>query len=639
MTSALEPGLENRLALSEERLQVLEGAFQPLAEVRADWPGRVLKYAVDGVDDGVLSELGQRPEAALVLGVMRPLVGVAMQLGPSSMQTWTALVQKLHSGQMMGLAGIFRHLEHAPIELLARIVRLYQASVGLPPGPGSPPGSWLKLFWAEWPRALANDPGIDALALEQLLEHDGASPEQPYRDLFFADPRMFRHAISVDPYLNGLAKLRGLADRVAHYRQIIHEALGQRESNRVVHVLGLLGRLRIDPAPFTDAIVGFALSSAKTVRQAAEALVKDHPQALAPALRQKAMTGSTAERVAALPLLNEIDPHGNRAFLEERLRLEKTAKVRGAIEKLLGHVASPACAAAEAPSLALPPLPAIASYTPLGPAARQAFEGLCDEINRQVSQAIQRAKVQSPNYQPPHQGLGRYDIEQAFGYIQGQPDGSARDCKPPPGVFHRPQEFDAALQRFLEVPELQPAGVIRLLRWTGQMAPLPHQPSLAWIFASSSRAALRHYWQHHAVGFELGLRELAAIFQAAGIDPRVIGYSRLCPFFHGVGLPALDWEPQQTWPYFAEYPEILEEALDLRPQSGAMEDFHWRYFRAQRHKLAFEVLSFFPRLPERFVEFCWDVALGTAKTERSVAQKVLARAGSDAASFRGAPRR
>ena len=89
--------------------------------------------------------------------------------------------------------------------------------------------------------------------------------------------------------------------------------------------------------------------------------------------------------------------------------------------------------------------------------------------------------------------------------------------------------------------------------------------------------------------------------------------------------PSFVWDAQATWPYFAEHQHFLAQALDLEPSDVAKDDWLWHYHRAGRHKSAFDVLSMFPQIPDRFVEPCWEAALTKAKAERPWAQKALVR--------------
>src|SRR5262249_50463955 len=160
--------------------------------------------------------------------------------------------------------------------------------------------------------------------------------------------------------------------------------------------------------------------------------------------------------------------------------------------------------------------------------------------------------------------------------------------------------------------------MLRTLMFTRQCNLVPN--SSQWMFPHTFEKLVRDYWKHHQVGFELGLRELAALFTEAGIPAEAIGCCRplMWPMW-----PSFGWGANVTLPYFAQHPQLLAQALELEPPDISTNDWLWKYQRAKRHQAAFDVVRMFPQLPERFAEACWDVALGNSKTERPWAQKAL----------------
>src|SRR4030095_3907085 len=87
--------------------------------------------------------------------------------------------------------------------------------------------------------------------------------------------------------------------------------------------------------------------------------------------------------------------------------------------------------------------------------------------------------------------------------------------------------------------------------------------------------------------------------------------------------PFSNSEPDTIWPYFAERFELLEEALGLSKSAG--ESNFPSYLFGDIRKNAFGILKLFPKVPARFVQQLWDIALGPGKTERPLAQECLER--------------
>jgi len=89
----------------------------------------------------------------------------------------------------------------------------------------------------------------------------------------------------------------------------------------------------------------------------------------------------------------------------------------------------------------------------------------------------------------------------------------------------------------------------------------------------------------------------------------------------GLGYYGNSIAPEHKWPFFAEYPDGLEEALGMRPASGPNRGWLASGGVAE----AIEVLGAFPVVPASYVPRLSEIALGTAKTNRLEAQKLLER--------------
>jgi hypothetical protein len=256
----------------------------------------------------------------------------------------------------------------------------------------------------------------------------------------------------------------------------------------------------------------------------------------------------------------------------------------------------------------------------LSPQARAAFQELCDALYRDVASVLSLAPAAFRAALAPPQPLTADEVKKAIAYLE---TGAGPTGKPEPDYIPRAGWGirEETLQPFLECPDLPPVAAVRLLGWVGCWTRLAFGTQ-AWQFHPQLRQFLRHYEAHHDLGFRIGLRELGLLFNAAGLDASALGRTRLDPTWSAL----FRWEPETTWPYFLEHPDLLEEALEIGVRAHRPDDFFWRYQRTQRRALAYEVLATFPQLPEQFEEFCWDAALGTVKVERRLAQKVLTRA-------------
>lgn len=76
-------------------------------------------------------------------------------------------------------------------------------------------------------------------------------------------------------------------------------------------------------------------------------------------------------------------------------------------------------------------------------------------------------------------------------------------------------------------------------------------------------------------------------------------------------------EPQQIWPFFAEHPEFISEALGLSP---SLEESAYYQFEAIK---AIKILEYFPSIPQQFIPRLLEYALGENKRLRFDAQQAL----------------
>jgi HEAT repeat protein len=264
------------------------------------------------------------------------------------------------------------------------------------------------------------------------------------------------------------------------------------------------------------------------------------------------------------------------------------------------------------PEEPLPPLPAIPSQVTLSPSVRTAFEELCADLHRQAEDYRKQVVAQYLKLDP-HVAMTPQEIEAAFRFLER--GGESMEPLPDAHFFWHQQAHPVA--QFLQHPDLSPVAMVRALMLTEHCG-LNRRGGAAWEFSHQFDELLRDYWKRHEVGFPLRLRELGAIFVAAGIPSDAIGTARLLGW-----QSAFQWSAPATWPYFAEHQHILAQALDLEPHEVCIDDWFWRYRRAARRRASFDILAMFPRIPGRFVDLCWEIALSSSKTERLWAQRTL----------------
>src|SRR6185312_4818258 len=103
-----------------------------------------------------------------------------------------------------------------------------------------------------------------------------------------------------------------------------------------------------------------------------------------------------------------------------------------------------------------------------------------------------------------------------------------------------------------------------------------------------------------ASGQPFGLREVAAELAAIGVDTTRLGRSFVLTY----GRPR-GWSNDQVWPYFVETPELLEQALGLKP---LVAELGWMTDRRVRTN-ALDSRAMMPRVPANFQMTLGGIAL------------------------------
>ncbi|MDR1711381.1 MAG: HEAT repeat domain-containing protein, partial [Propionibacteriaceae bacterium] len=76
--------------------------------------------------------------------------------------------------------------------------------------------------------------------------------------------------------------------------------------------------------------------------------------------------------------------------------------------------------------------------------------------------------------------------------------------------------------------------------------------------------------------------------------------------------------PDLIWPFFVEHPERLDQALGLAAAGPKPS-----YWYVDQKAVALQILSYFPKLPNKYVPVLAELATGEARTYRGDAQKIL----------------
>jgi hypothetical protein len=162
--------------------------------------------------------------------------------------------------------------------------------------------------------------------------------------------------------------------------------------------------------------------------------------------------------------------------------------------------------------------------------------------------------------------------------------------------------------------------ILHAVRWARLLRGTPENKN-GYHFVNQYQQVLGKFIKSRKITVDL--RELAAVFRAAGVPDDIIGraYLRKGRYFQPTVLKA---PSDKLWPYFGERLDLIEQALGMKPATfheGPYKD----YWVDDRCHNALEVLASFPAIPASFVPVLWEFALGDRKEFRKDAQDALAK--------------
>ena len=577
-------------SLAAAHHEALVEGFRPLEDVNPSLPERLVRYVVEGYDDSVLSALALTPNAAVLLGVDLSYAGLPPPSRQTPVPAWDLLIEQ--------------HAE-VPVPVLLRFAKVISAALG----PGNliyyvsgkafvhlgvsvlrslNPPPWLELMVRLGARPVyapsmfpVHKNRLSAELIERMLQADGHSPEIIYQKTFPTESHDYQSMLVVS-LVGGLA---GFGERIAERRELVTNAL--REGSAVKRALAIetLGRLSIPVVPFLDDLTRLATGPAKTLREAASACVARAGEAALHALGQIAESGKPDEKGHALRLIAQLNLPAGKAFLQQRIGQETAP----AVLKVLKELAGAESPASTPPSRPLSDTDVLAGVA-LGAETRAGLSAWAKNV-------------------------AATDLEEAFAWLT-QPSPWTGD---PRSILARAAHDDAeGMKLLLQRPDLTPLHVVRLLRLSGLLQStrnelIENKLDLR-VPSESLERLFGAYRNSHQP--RMGLRELAAAFRASALDDELIAWARLGDHWH----PRFEWEDEATWPYFADRLDWLARALDPPSSPTALAR---AYGLTDRRAAALALLATFPEPPPRFLPRLWELALGTSKIYRPLAQKAL----------------
>ncbi|MEZ4535432.1 MAG: HEAT repeat domain-containing protein [Cyanobacteriota/Melainabacteria group bacterium] len=260
----------------------------------------------------------------------------------------------------------------------------------------------------------------------------------------------------------------------AGYPQAIRSFLQTGNSEQRVSALRILRTCDFEASNYIDELIDIAVGSSKTAREEALAVARTTPKAVIPKIVEVLTRGSASQRHEAVSVLAKIDPETAPSILREHMAIEKSDKVKQAIEIVLA-ADSMRCEPVE---VDLPPPDVALGMVPLKNRNELATKLLkmIKEINLFNQTTHDNSlKHWEKNGRKWREPKGPYLIEEkSVDKILDFVEGKSTDLKS--GRLSFSQEFvNGRRKEALFTEDLEPVHAVRLLYVLHQLNPVNHQ--------------------------------------------------------------------------------------------------------------------------------------------------------------------
>ena len=435
--------------------------------------------------------------------------------------------------------------------------------------------------------------GLDGtLALRHALERKGIADEQHINfDWLLREPSLHEYVARHGDAFNALPEQLSSAGRCLLARVVADSPLLLQQHGEV--------------------LVRLLLDKSQLVRGKASRRIERLEPAFACArLGERLISGPAAQRKLAAEALGLHFAKLGRKALEAGLAHEQPPAVRQAIQAALLKQQAARSAAIQTPLIEPPPY----SHLPdskLGEAVYQLLQenraALLDSYREQAEQEIEANKTASDvrfqsawrqKQYADYQTLDEDALREALSILNDNDHpGQLTDLQATTLVYG---------ERIFDLPQLSLYHMIRLLQGFRY-----YRLSYFWHEPYFQR------WLSRQPAAAIDLRALAEVTERMGLGRGAIAGACLCD--HHNELKPWDQLPnERIWPFFAHYPDLIEEGLGIRPKKP--ERYH-----AFDIGMTLGTLETYPYLPALFVPRLMELALGESKVWRTPAQKLLSR--------------
>jgi hypothetical protein len=593
-TDAATPSWLNQLRRVIEPLDALPHGH------RAGMARDLLAYVMEGDALKVLQEAGQHKEVTQYLhqqifSVHHRAAGAALQefyRNFDSVPTEVALRwAKLLEATSVKWAGARRlpspNGKHWPdVLLLSSCGRSVQVYFGHEEVPNSP---------------------ISATAIERLLTADGEDPSTLIVTAFSAGPTFGYGAAVRCKIVRGLA---GYAEAVARHLDRVRALVLADGVDSRLHALMMLERAAdATLAALAPELAELVVSGSKPVRLAAQPLLQRAGEAADELLRGIAREAKPEQRALALRLLVWLAKQRNQPQLELDARAIAVTDKAPSVNGLIAEWDRRQQPAAEPSADLVYEIPEIdwsgRANLPTAPVLNGLWRALREAVETANRHARERhAAMAARGHKFPLHIFAAFtaaDTERLQNYLSAdEPLPIAEDPRVtvPWGV-----QAQDAIKTLAADSGVTAIALLKVLRFFNILR--------AGDLGLNGHARTAIHLRFRQTG-RPSLLELSRMLEPLGVEPRSVLHDYCLTW--GSSL-ADDWPDEAVWPFFAHNLHLVSAALANGQALG---------HGADRDKL-YRAIGMLPSLPPELADVLFDLALGSAKTQRAAAQQALAR--------------
>ena len=617
LTGGVAAGAASAAGVTREQANWLAQCLKPLETIAAPLPELALAYVLEGTNEAVLLTLEQA-------GAKSPEIVLG---GPGRLRWkfyhWNdKAVLALGEASLANRAKFYASIAPVkpPLDVLVRLGKLLAAADG---GRGleqlgAPVPAWLQMIVNDALCSSFNEhnapkdaskrrPAWNIDLVAQLLERDGLDPLLALQLTF---QRKEAESYGGDP-LGALLDAPQVAAFMLTHREAVPGLPKQLSAAGRIKLAARIGRDKTLVAEFPTQLVALAADGSKGVRTEAVPHLDMIPiERRLSLLSHLLAKGDSTQRAQAADLIARLPDAIGRDALDTALAIEDSKPVQQAIRSALTRLA----AADTAAGVELPPAPPWEPFpdAPLGDETlqillanrRELLEGARVAAQEEIAEnnaGKHKYKWRQTNYDHSRQ-VTDDDMRAVLKVLNGTASAKEKERA-------RVRHVAVCLTHGNRVQVGPGFGPTHLLRW---LSTVENSRSF-WYDAGF------HKWLARQPAGSVDLRALADVLQRAGLPVDDVARTSLASYWQSPSAAAV-LPPERIWPFFAEHPRYIDEALGLVALPPSAD--RWRSEPEMGQTLL--TLATFPVVQARWLARVMEIALGEAKTHRPAAQKVLA---------------